>query len=197
MNANVSFLARLVQLDKYKMVVNNVHNVLECHCVACKVPAMKNNGDIYIYCEWQKRHNLLFTYAEQRKLHKNFSLPSPHKLFNLLKLAQPRKTDSGTIKNLEISNRDFDDCKRLSRGPVRLRVSLPSEGGHDFEDELPIEIMFLDGDEVLDIVDTATRFSAATFLDKYNATCSQSVKGIWLAFVVNWSLVYSAYPSRP
>lgn len=86
-------------------------------------------------------------------------------------------------------------CQKFSKVPVRFKVSLPTEENLVFEDELSIDIMFLEGDAVLDIVDTATRLSAATFLDGNVATYGQTVEGIWPTSLMTWSLVYSGYPN--
>jgi hypothetical protein len=47
-----------------------------------------------------------------------------------------------------------------------------------FGDELSIDLMFIDGQAVLHVADTGTRFSAATFLDSYNGLFGQSVEGV-------------------
>lgn len=56
--------------------------------------------------------------------------------------------------------------------------------------------MFLEGKSVLHIVDTATRFSSATFLDAHGKSYGQSVEGAWLAFVMIWFVIYTGYPNR-
>ena len=43
-----------------------------------------------------------------------------------------------------------------------------------------MDLLSLDGKALLHIVDTATRFSAAAFLDE---DFDQSVEGIWLVFI--------------
>ena len=79
-----------------------------------------------------------------------------------------------------------DTCYCLGLTPVRLKVSLPNEHDLKFGGELSIDLMFLDGKAVLHVIDTATRFSSAIFLDAHGATYGQSVEGIWLAFVEAW-----------
>jgi hypothetical protein len=65
-----------------------------------------------------------------------------------------------------------------------------------FGDELSIDLMFIDGQAVLHVVDTATRFSAVTFLDSYNGSFGQSVEGVWLALIQTWFTLYTGYPTR-
>lgn len=97
---------------------------------------------------------------------------------------------------LEGITRRYDACQRLSRGLVCFRLSLSSENNIVSGDKVRIDTTFFDGDTALHIADTATRFSAATFLNKRNATFGQSVEEIWLAFVLTWSLAYSGYPNK-
>ena len=56
--------------------------------------------------------------------------------------------------------------------------------------------MFIEGKAILHIVDTATRFSAATFLDSEREHFRQSVDGIWTAFVMTWCTMCSGCPNR-
>jgi hypothetical protein len=56
--------------------------------------------------------------------------------------------------------------------------------------------MFFDGSAILHVVDTATRFSASTFLDKHDYAYGQSVDGGWAAFLECWATVYSGKPNK-
>lgn len=176
------------------MVVNTVYGMLECHGIGCKIPFIRKIWHIYI--EWQKDRNVLYDNFELRKLHKNFFHPSSEKFFHLLKVARPWETDSGTTEVLEDTTLRWNVCQWFSREPVWFRVLLPSEDKIGFGNELSIKIMYLDGNAVLQIEDTATGFSAAPFLDKQNTKFGQMMEGKWLAFVMTWFLVYSDYPNR-
>lgn len=55
--------------------------------------------------------------------------------------------------------------------------------------------MLLDWKAVLRIVDTATRFSAETFLDSRDASYGPSVEDVWFAFVITWYVMYKWYPN--
>jgi hypothetical protein len=59
-------------------------------------------------------------------------------------------------------------CQKLGPRPIRFKVSLPNMEDIVFGDELSNDLMFIDGQAVLLAVNTATRFSAATFLDSHN-----------------------------
>lgn len=87
----------------------------------------------------------------------------------------------------------YDACQRTFHAPISLKVALSSMKYLKIENRLSIYYMFLDGKGLLHTVGTATRISAATFLDSNGESYSQSVKGVWFAFVQTWSTVYPGY----
>jgi hypothetical protein len=89
-----------------------------------------------------------------------------------------------------------ETCQKLRPKPIRFKASLPKMEDIVFGDELSIDLMFIDGQAVLHVVDTATRFSSATFLDSHNGSFGHSVEGIWLAFIETWFTLYTGYPNR-
>lgn len=75
-------------------------------------------------------------------------------------------------------------------------MSLPNIDDLKFGDDLSLDHMFLEENAVLHIVDMATHFSAATFLDSHGPAFGQLVVGIWLAFVETWRTAYPGFPNR-
>lgn len=59
-----------------------------------------------------------------------------------------------------------------------------------------MDLMWINGKAILHIVDTATRFSAACFLDSAGMDYGQSVDGVWTAFIQTWCTIYSGFPNR-
>lgn len=55
--------------------------------------------------------------------------------------------------------------------------------------------MFLDGNALFHIADTATPFSATTFLDSNGGTYGKSAEGIWKAYVQTWCIIYKDIPT--
>lgn len=53
--------------------------------------------------------------------------------------------------------------------------------------------MFLNGKVVLHVIDKATRFSLATFLDANESSYGQSTEGVWIALMECWCTVYIGY----
>jgi len=87
-------------------------------------------------------------------------------------------------------------CQRFTVPPMRFKTSLQTEEELVFGDEISIDLMYIDNCAILHVVDTATRFSAATFLDKHGENYGQSVDGIWLALNACWVTLYTGYPNR-
>jgi hypothetical protein len=56
--------------------------------------------------------------------------------------------------------------------------------------------MFIIGKAVLHIIDSATRFNAATYLDSHSESYGQSPDGIWDAFIDIWCSIYTGSPDR-
>jgi hypothetical protein len=59
-----------------------------------------------------------------------------------------------------------------------------------FNDELSMDLLWLDGKPALHVVDTATRFGAAVFLEV------QDVEHVCAAFLSCWALAYTGYPRK-
>ncbi len=192
--ANVPFLIGLDLLDEFKLYVNTVTNQLIAPNLNLATPLVRKLGHIYL--EWNKEDKILYTKQELVRIHRHFSHPATDKLLNLLKLARPWETDSETKDILEEIKKNCETCQRFAPPPIRFKVTLPTEDELVFGDELSIDLMWIDGKATLHIIDTATRFSAATFLDSHGENFGQSVEGVWMAFVNTWCLMYTGYPNR-
>ena len=192
--ANVPFLIGLDFLDTYKMYVNNVENLLVCPHLDLYIPTIRKNRHIYL--EWEEHDKIHYTKQELIKLHRNFSHPNTDKLLNLLKLAKPDQDHEQTKKILEEIAANCEACQRFTVPPMRFKTSLQTEEELVFGDEISIDLMYIDNCAILHVVDTATRFSAATFLDKHGENYGQSVDGIWLALNACWVTLYTGYPNR-
>jgi transposase InsO family protein len=87
-------------------------------------------------------------------------------------------------------------CKRYSSKPLRLKTTLPSGEELSFGSELSMDLMFINGKSVIHVIDSATRFNAATFLDSHSESYGQSSDGIWDAFIGIWCSIFTGYPDR-
>lgn len=86
--------------------------------------------------------------------------------------------------------------QRLAKEFGTFRVSLPTKENLKFGEESSMDLMFLESEAVLHLVDIGNRFSANTLLNSQGANFRQTVKRSWLEFVMDWCLMYSAYPNR-
>lgn len=108
---------------------------------------------------------VLFTKEELVKLRRTFSHIRKDKHLNLLNFARPWDTDYKTGDLLwEISKR-CSMCQRFSSTAIHFNVSIPDGEELMFGEKLSMDPIFLESKVVLHIIDTATRLSAATFLD--------------------------------
>ncbi|PXF39742.1 hypothetical protein BWQ96_04444 [Gracilariopsis chorda] len=117
----------------------------------------------------------LFTLPELRKLRYHFFHPTAQKLYNLIKQAHPEHLTPTTRKTLEDISCACATCTTFSSKPLRFRVSMPADN-LVFNQELSLDLFWLDGKAVLHVVDRGTGFSNAVFLKRH------SVNDVWSAY---------------
>lgn len=88
-------------------------------------------------------------------------------------------------------------CQWFGRWPILFKVSLPSKGNNNSQEELCfINTMFFEGIQVIHVVDMETRDSKVSFQHINDPTYDPSVIRVWLPLLSTWSLAYSGYPKR-
>ena len=192
--SDIPFLIGLDFMDKYKFYVNTVTNQLCAPLLELQIPLKRKKGHIYL--TWCNSKETLFTKSELIKIHRGLSHPTTEKTFALLKAARPEETNAETRKVLDHIKKFCEVCQRTDHPPIRFKVSIPLTDGMKFCDEISMDLMFLDGKAVLHVVDTATHFSTATFLDAHGLEYGQTSEGIWTAFMETWVLPYLGFPNR-
>ena len=183
---DVPFLLGLDILDKHHLVADNVENKLRSRTLGWSIPISRRRGHLYI--DWRLKE-ALFTRSELNKLHRHFWHPSSAKLYNLLKRTHPEETNEDTRRTLEEIQKACKTCTIMSPQPHRFRVSFP-KGPCVFNEELALDLMWLDKKPVLHVVDTNTHFSAAMFLP------GKTTADIWNCFLSCWATVYIGHPDR-
>ena len=181
---DVPFLLGLDVLKREQIYPNTVDNKLVCKSQNWEVDLRLKFG--HMYYDWSQTP-IMFTRKELVRFHKHFFHPSSSKLFDLIKRAKPDEAHAETRKTLEDISRVCKTCQHLNHKTHRFRVSMPKDCV--FNEELALDLVFLDGSAALHVVDTRTHFSAAVFLT------SQSVDGVWDAFITAWATVYTGYPN--
>lgn len=110
---DILFLIALDILDTFKMVVENVNNVLDCRLSEWKLPIERKLG--HNYMTRKRKHSTLFTKAGLVRLHREFHDPSTKKLHELLKRARPEDLDKDTQEMLENIAKHCDTCQDTDR----------------------------------------------------------------------------------
>jgi hypothetical protein len=165
---NVPMLLDLDVLDKFGLCADTAED--------WNLPLVRKLR--HVYFEWSATDRILYTKSELQKLHRNFSHPSTQNLFALLKRAKADNVDANTRAVLSDIENACSICQRYSSKPLRLKTTLPSGEESSFGSELSMDLMFSNGKAVLHVIDSATRFNAATFLDSHSELHGQSSDGI-------------------
>jgi Reverse transcriptase (RNA-dependent DNA polymerase) len=142
----------------------------------------------HIGLDWTPPHEVaeFYTKAELRNLHKNLMHPSALKLHALLRKAQYEELPPETRNILEEISHECESCQRHTKGPVYFRIR--DVDNVIFNQELYLDLFWIEKKPVLHIIDRGTRFSAAAFLPAQDAVT------VWNTFVRCWVMLYIGWP---
>lgn len=180
---NVPFPLGLDVMTEYKMVLDMDECTLASKLQGWQIPLRKKPG--HLYYEWAA--TILLTETELVRVHKHFYHPNSERLFSLMRRADPGSTSPQVLKDLEKIEGACDVCQRLGHAPHRFRVAMPDENVV-FNRTLCLDLMTIDGKQVLHIVDKNTKFSAASFLS------SETADETWNTFMRIWACMYIGFP---
>jgi len=183
---DVPMLMGLDLLDAMKCYANNVENKFVSPFENWTLPITRKFGHLYL-C-WSTAE-ICFTKSELLKMHRHFYHPSTDKVMALLKRGYPDQADSGTRKLLMEIAAACQTCQRFSRPPERFKVSIP-EADIQFNQEVAIDLMYLNKHAVLHVVDTQTHFMSADFLR------GGTVEDVWDSFITCWVTLYTGFPMK-
>ena len=189
--ANEPFLLGLDLLDKLQLYLDTTRNVLISSPGNISGPIVRKFGHVYL--EWKREDAVLFSRSEMLKLHRGFRHPTDTKLLNLIRKAPPHEATEATTKVLKEISKSCNAGQRLGSQPTRFKTTLPALQEVKFGEEISMDLMFIEGKALLHIVDTATRFSSAIFLDSQGHNYRQSVNGIWVTFLEAWCTLYKEF----
>ena len=192
---DLPFLVGLDVLDAKRLQVLSVRNLIE-HVPPSDMgppgwtmPLWRKNGHIFLRVQPLPPPSAVFYSRRQlHALHRNLYHPSPAKLFELLRRADPESLPPETLDVLQQISRACVACQRFSPAPMRFKVTIP--GSAVFNRRVKLDLMFEQGKSILHVVDDGTNMNAAGVLKR------QDVGSVWNSFVSIWSRVYLGDPSE-
>jgi hypothetical protein len=124
-----------------------------------------------------------FTESELRTLHRRFGHPSVGRLYKILERAG-HDPDSAILKRIA----EFcEHCQKHGGPPGRFKFTLKDD--IEFNHSVLVDVVDLEGKEVLHVVCEATGFNSGRFLK------SRSAKHAWEALRACWIDVYQGPPN--
>lgn len=184
-DADIPLLLGLDLLDNYKLVADNVDNVLRSKSFGWTVPMIRAHG--YMFVQWDLSE-VMYTRAELERLHLIFHLAA-QKLLNLLRRGTPHRMEKDTMRVIRETVEKCTGCKRFGIRPYRFRVSLRDDEVI-ISHEVAIDLFWISGNSILHVVDAHAGYQNVT------QQKSLSVEHVWDAFLEAWLTVYVGYPNR-
>ena len=185
------FLYCLADMDHMRVYYNNLDNLLINAQLGVSVPVVRKWGhpSMLLGNIEQSMADCHLTEVELKQLHRRFGHPSVQKLYKLLERAG-HDPNHATIKKLTAY---CHQCQMHGKAPGRFKFTLNDDAEFNFSVEM--DVLYLNGKPVLQVVDSATGFNAAKHLKNMEA------KTAWETFMACWSCVYlgpqrSSSPTR-
>ncbi|XMA19477.1 hypothetical protein WAI453_012268 [Rhynchosporium graminicola] len=191
MATDTPFLLCLDDMDKLRVILDNLRNVLVTP--QGDIPVVRRFGHLFLLwkesletyiTECFQSNTRVLTETDLRRLHHRFGHPSVRKLEDLLQQAG-HEHNSGVLKEL---TKLCKHCQLHGRSPGRFKFKLHDTDNIHFNYEVVIDIMQLDGRQVLHIVDQGTTFQNGGFLTNISA------EHVWNRFKQVWIDTYLGPP---
>jgi len=181
---NTPFLFCIKDMDKLGVRLDNLENVLVQG--DNRVPVVRKWGH-----PWLLLHQLEksvawshLTESELRQLHRRFGHPSVHRLLRVLQ----RAGHEVEVKAIEHLIKYCHHCQMNQKSPGRFKFTLKDD--YDFNFCIIVDVMYLSGKPVLQVVDFSTSFQAARFLK------DMSARNAWDTLQLCWIDVYLGPPDQ-
>lgn len=183
--ADIPLLLGLDVLDEYGWNILTVENEVVSVPESWTMPIVRKSGHMFL--EWNQYFTQNFSKAQLHHLHLHFMHPSSTKMYNLLRRADPVGTSGETKRILEDIGKSCHACQTYATGPITFQVRFPDKVV--FNNEILIDVMYLDNKPVLHIVDAGTNFMSARFLPALDT------ETVWNTLLYSWILMYTGFPS--
>ncbi|EED20782.1 conserved hypothetical protein [Talaromyces stipitatus ATCC 10500] len=181
MDLPTPFLFCLKDMDRLRVKFDNLTNeMIQGDLI---VPVIHKRGHPWFFLDEKYAPEAFLTEVEMRRLHQRFGHPAVDRLHKVLKRAGHLDVDYKVLAQIE----EFcHHCQMNRQAPKRFKFTLHDDCEYNYE--IVVDVMYLDGKPVLHIVDWATSFQAAKFLK------SLSTKDTWEALRVAWIDTYLGPP---
>ncbi|KAL3702992.1 hypothetical protein TMatcc_010179 [Talaromyces marneffei ATCC 18224] len=185
------FLLSIKDMDRLGIFFDNTKNVLVGPSPGMTTPVSRRFGHPFLIWDHALQSYLtesfdaetcFLTETELRRLHRRFGHPSVEKLRRMLERAG-HNVDSEALKHIR---KVCHHCQIHGQSPGRFRFTLQDDVS--FNHSIIVDIMYINGKPVLHVVDEATRFNAAHWLDNISA------KATWTALRIMWIDMYLGPP---
>lgn len=195
-DANTPALLSITDMDRLGMYPNTVRNVLTRDATGESYPFIRKFDHPFLllddikgtllwssFKEEEGRAECHLTEAEIRQLHRRFGHPSARRLQTVLERAGHEVNE----KVLQRLAKYCEACQKNGASPGRFKFTLKDD--YDFNFEIYIDVVTIDGHPVLHVVDSSTRFQAARWLH------DMTPKALWEALRACWIDVYTGPPN--
>jgi hypothetical protein len=189
--AMTPFLLSIKDLDRLKVYYDNTKDLLVRHEPYMTAPVVRRFGHPFLIWDYSlatyisqsfDEDQCFLTATELRRLHRRFGHPSVGRLHKTLQRAG-YDTHREAIEKI---NKFCHHCQIHGKSPGRFRFTLRDDV--EFNHSIIVDIMYINGKPVLHIVDEATRFNAACWLENMTA------KATWDAIRFIWADTYLGPP---
>jgi hypothetical protein len=173
--ANTPFLFCLNDMDAMGVMFDNLQNTLIQGDKI--VPIVRKWGHPFMLLDRPEQSFAWshLTESELRILHRRFGHPSVRRLTRTLERAG-HEIDP---KILERLHKYCHHCQMHGKAPGRFKFTLKDD--HEFNYSVIVDVLYLDGKPVLQVVDSATSFQAARFLKDMKAkTAWNTIQECWI-----------------
>ncbi|OWT43021.1 polyprotein [Pochonia chlamydosporia 170] len=176
------FLFSITDMDRMYVRLDNLTNRLIQGDIT--VPVIRQWGHPWWLLEPAASAAFHLTETQLRQLHRRFGHPSVERLSRIL-------TKVGEEYSSDVLKRLTDichHCQMNGRAPSRFKFTLRDD--HEFNHEIIVDIFFINGQPVLHVIDSATAFQAAKFLNNKE----QKARDLWDAIMACWINTYLGPP---
>lgn len=172
METDIPFLICLKDMDKLHAYYNNVRNEIVCED-GKRIPVERKRGYPWFYMDLAgpgitfltepEIPGAFLTERELRRIHRRFGHPSIDKLWKLLQ----RAGEDANLETIQIINKICHFCQKKGKTPQRFKFALKEN--IDFNYEVIINVVYLDGRPIFHTIDASILYQAARFLTDMSA----------------------------